>query len=1696
MSKRILLYTDDPGSGGVAQYNHAILLGLVASEYHVICVQSKSNNPLINLQKELGIQHVWLEFDTSKDFERSLINRADAENTLTIYKPDFIIFSDCCPLSNFAAKQVAIELEIPYIAVIGFVAAYLANRFATFLDELARQYTQAKAVIAVSNDNLTLLHELFRLPKDKGRVIYYGRPAEYFSTSILPVRQNLRQEFNIPLNAVVCFTSARLELVKGYQYQLEAIKHLKQNEVWHKLYFVWAGAGSLEMQLKETIEQLGVGNKVKLLGQRWDITDWLDASDIFILPSELEGMPLCIMEAMAKGLPVIASAVSGIPEELGDTGKLLPSPQINSQATVIELVTTIQAWCASLGLRQSIGWTCKKRAEEMFRAERMVVETVEVIERTLLPIGDYVSPGFSIIQPDKCFPNLITGDTNVCRWPHLRRDIPHNWYVDKRQPTVGFLNRDEVHILYNTALNFKGKKALEIGCWLGWSACHLALAGVELDVVDPLLDRTEFYESVSSSLKAAGVFDSVNLVSGYSPQKVEELAIQLQRKWSLIFIDGNHDAPFPLKDAIICEQLAEKDALILFHDLVSPDVAQGLKYLKQKRWNTLVYQTMQIMGVAWRGNVKPVEHYPDLKVSKGLPEHLQHFPVSGLNNHSIKDEFSEVFNNYTDVCLQQKAEHTILPEIKNDEFFYNIQILIREEDIKTILEIGSSTGEGSTEAFVTAIRKKLDKPTLFCMEVAKPRFAELQKRYANDSFVKCYNISSVSLQDFPNQDEVIAFYDAHQTNLNYYSLDRILSWLHQDIECIKNFKTTEGGIKKIKQENKIHFFDVVLIDGSEFTGIAELDEVYGAKLVLLDDINTFKNYKNYRRLLADTNYTLVAQNFTLRNGYAIFKKVDNEAIYQSPALPIHFFTIVLNGEPFIRYHINVFKQLPFQWHWHIIEGVAELKHDTAWSLRNGGHVTNEFHRNGRSNDGTTEYLDELARLYPENITVYRKPEGVFWDGKRQMVNAPLANINEECLLWQVDADELWTVEQIFTARKMFINNPDKTAAFYWCWYFVGENLVISTRNCYSQNPQQEWLRTWRFKPGLAWATHEPPILVETLSNGQQRNVAAVNPFLHKETENQGLVFQHFAYVTLKQLKFKEQYYGYTNAVSQWKALQTQHQFPVLLRECCSWVQDETLVDTVESSGVEPIAKREPVGSPTCSAVWRFLQPEGFNRKTVQIKQALPSPLIIVDGVFFQLYKTGIARVWLSLLEEWVANGFAEHVIVLDRAGTAPKIPGIRYRPVLPYNYARTDADREMLQHVCDEEGADLFISSYYTTPLSTPSVFLAHDMIPELMEWDVEQPMWREKHYGIKNASAYIAVSENTAHDLIRFFPHVSVESVTVAHNGVDHRKFSTASPEDIDRFKTKYGISKPYFILVGGRGGYKNTILFFQAFAQLYSRYGFEIVCTGSGPVLETEFRAYTSGSVVHMLTLNDEELSVAYSGALALVYPSKYEGFGLPVLEAIACGCPVITCPNASIPEVAGEAALYVNDDDVDGLANALCDVQKPQVRNSLIAAGLGQAKKFSWTKMAKTVSSALIDATLLSLNLRDINLIVFPDWSQTEESLCSELERVIRAITTHPRKSQMTLLVNIENTPEDDAALVLSSVTMNLLLQEDLDASEGPEISSVGQLGLIQWEALLPRIEARIILENEDQEATTAVKAEALRAYQLDNLSNIEV
>ncbi|HEX8174960.1 MAG TPA: class I SAM-dependent methyltransferase [Pyrinomonadaceae bacterium] len=201
---------------------------------------------------------------------------------------------------------------------------------------------------------------------------------------------------------------------------------------------------------------------------------------------------------------------------------------------------------------------------------------------------------------------------------------------------MGFMNRDEATLLYNIALQFTGKPALEIGGWLGWSTCHMALAGVRLDVVDPAYADPSFKAIVERSLAGCGVTANVNLTSVRSPEGVHELAAGIKGRWSLFVIDGDHEGAAPVRDVEACLPYASPDCAFVFHDLASPMVAAGLRSLHDAGFNVLVYQTQQIMGLAWRGKVTPVAHVPDPDVAWQLPHHLIGLPVSGieLDTHS------------------------------------------------------------------------------------------------------------------------------------------------------------------------------------------------------------------------------------------------------------------------------------------------------------------------------------------------------------------------------------------------------------------------------------------------------------------------------------------------------------------------------------------------------------------------------------------------------------------------------------------------------------------------------------------------------------------------------------------------------------------------------------------------------------------------------------------------------------------------------------------------------------------------------------------------------------------------------------------------------------------------------------------------------------------------------------------------------
>ncbi|MCC5651316.1 glycosyltransferase [Nostoc sp. XA013] len=146
----------------------------------------------------------------------------------------------------------------------------------------------------------------------------------------------------------------------------------------------------------------------------------------------------------------------------------------------------------------------------------------------------------------------------------------------------------------------------------------------------------------------------------------------------------------------------------------------------------------------------------------------------------------------------------------------------------------------------------------------------------------------------------------------------------------------------------------------------------------------------------------------------------------------------------------------------------------------------------------------------------------------------------------------------------------------------------------------------------------------------------------------------------------------------------------------------------------------------------------------------------------------------------------------------------------------------------------------------------------------------------------------------------------------------------------------------------------------------------------------------------------------------------------------------------------------------------------------------------------SKYLADTLSQNFRLGDINLIIFPDWSQPEDLLYQDLASAISTLTTHPDKSHITLLIDTQNISDEEADILLSSLTMNLLMEDDIDITEGPEISLLGKLSDAQWKTLLPRINTRIALTTDNQSAIAQAKAETLSFCYVDNLiaSKLEI
>lgn len=359
--------------------------------------------------------------------------------------------------------------------------------------------------------------------------------------------------------------------------------------------------------------------------------------------------------------------------------------------------------------------------------------------------------------------------------------------------------------------------------------------------------------------------------------------------------------------------------------------------------------------------------------------------------------------------------------------------------------------------------------------------------------------------------------------------------------------------------------------------------------------------------------------------------------------------------------------------------------------------------------------------------------------------------------------------------------------------------------------------------------------------------------------------------------------------------------------------------------------------------------------------------LVVDGVIYQFQsKGGISRYFSEILPRMCAMDDSLRITLMTQGPLKqvlpvhPRIwhhsipwaerflrPGRVWKPVLPL------ANRFMRQMWSGRGRGKIWHSTYYTMPGKwigdsvVTVVDMIHELFQELVSGSPNDQLREEKRRCLEEAGAIICISESTRHDLQSYYGTNS-DAIRVIHLA------SSSEFRQIDQAEAdwKMPFRQPYLLYVGSRTHYKNFDILIQAYSMWSKKEDVVLVVVGR-PWIDDEIRRLAELKIqerVHLLIeIEDEELCRVYNMAAAFVYPSLYEGFGIPLLEAMTCGCPIIASRIPSTIEVAKKCPIYFEPTEVADLVTAF-ETALSEGRNSeRVREGLKLVKDFSWDKTA---------------------------------------------------------------------------------------------------------------------------------------------------
>lgn len=280
--------------------------------------------------------------------------------------------------------------------------------------------------------------------------------------------------------------------------------------------------------------------------------------------------------------------------------------------------------------------------------------------------------------------------------------------------------------------------------------------------------------------------------------------------------------------------------------------------------------------------------------------------------------------------------------------------------------------------------------------------------------------------------------------------------------------------------------------------------------------------------------------------------------------------------------------------------------------------------------------------------------------------------------------------------------------------------------------------------------------------------------------------------------------------------------------------------------------------------------------------------------------------------------------------------------------------RPLIYHFCPDIVHETYYSPLAYAPRSARRVITVYDMIHERFpgSFPVLDPTKKWKKNVIERADHVICISEHTKRDLLEFFD-LPIEKISVVHLGFNPFVYLKKTIDDLNE---EVIFKKPYLLYVGQRSGYKNFEGFIRAYANSsWLNQNFRVVCFGGGAFNHKEtnlfYRLGLSQEQVEQCSGNDSKLAECYHHAEAFIYPSLYEGFGIPPLEAMSQDCPVICSKASSIPEVTGDAAEYFNPSNIESISASIEGVLNcSERRNDLIKLGRLRYTQFTWKQCAE--------------------------------------------------------------------------------------------------------------------------------------------------